>query len=74
MILFLNTCGFSSLSIESLNSDGQQLHQYQQDKQSSLTSNLTEEKKKTTTYEIGILMWQGYTGLYWLLGSQSSPS
>jgi hypothetical protein len=53
MILFLNTCGFSSLSIESLNSDGQQLHQYQQDKQTSLTSNLTEEKKRPQHMRLG---------------------
>jgi hypothetical protein len=52
---------------ESLNNDGQQFHQYQQDKQSPLIiTHLTQ--KEITTYDVGNLcpglgqsqkMWQG---------------
>ena len=44
---------FTSLWKESLNSDGQQLHQYQQNQQSPLTWTLWTQKKNTTTYEVG---------------------
>ena len=39
---------------ESLNSDGHQFHQYQQNEQAPLVlTELTEHKKKTTTYDVG---------------------
>jgi hypothetical protein len=38
---------------ESLNSDGQQIHQYQQNEQSPLIQTEPTEHNKTTTYDVG---------------------
>ena len=58
--------GGLSLQKESLNSDGLQLHQYQQIGQSPLTS--THEHKKPTKYDVGnpvhsLGQAQGYGGI-----------
>jgi hypothetical protein len=43
---------YTSICTESLNSDGQQLHQYQQKQQSPLISTEFTEHKETTTCDV----------------------
>jgi hypothetical protein len=62
---------------ESLNSDGQQFHQYQQNEQLSLTFiQWTQKNPWHMTLEIQILDWDRHktvAGLNWLSGYKSSP-
>jgi hypothetical protein len=65
------------LGKESLNNDGHQFHQYQQNEQSPLIlTELTEHKKpQHMTLEIEVLAWYRYrsvVGLNWLMESQPS--
>jgi len=58
---------------EFLNCDGQQFHQYQQNKQSPITSTHLTLKKNTTTYVLQVLAWDRHkdvAGLNQLMGSQ----
>ena len=69
---------YTKLRKESLNSDGHQFHQYQQNEQSPLipTDSLkTKKVQNDMTLEIQVLAWDRYknvTGLNRLMGSQLS--
>ena len=55
------------LSKESLNGGGLQFHQYQQNEQSPLTSNLqTYKRLRRMTLEIQVLAWDRHTTVEWL--------
>ena len=63
---------------ESLNSDGHQFYQYQQNQQSSLILTDLTEHKKTMTYDVGnpgpgLARARKCDGLNRLMGSQPSP-
>ena len=74
---FLNEKYNNSLWKESLNSNGEQFHQYQQNKQSSFTwTHWTQKRPQHMMLEIQVLAWDSHThvaGLNQLMGSQIFP-